>query len=426
MQYPARNAETIRQGSRIGYLDGIRGWAALFVLQHHVIIFLVLPAYYPDFFTARSSRILTTQILTGDARASVFAALSLIGTKFIQFITDGYFFVLVFFVLSGFALSATQLDPRRRNLPLASTGRYFRLMIPILSTTLIAYALLRTSLFFNAEAALKIPSLNGWLGSFYQFHASFKDAIEFATFGVFFNYDSKPTYNSSLWTMPIELQGSLLIFSLLAIFKQNARIQWKIVLVLSLYLWFTIPRLACFSFGYTLAEINAGKVFETTKTRVFDCLCIGCFIIVGCLRTITFELQFPYREQLSTLLATLLILSVCGSSTLRRFFSNGLSRFLGRISFPMYLMQVIVICSWSAYLIVKMSALNWSNQIAAMILWLTTVALCIAISVLLLPVERLSITGAKALGRRLLVLRDPAIESVESRNEVPGLNADRV
>jgi len=93
---------------------------------------------------------------------------------FVNFITDGHLAVLIFFVLSGYALSVGQLNLAKRKLALATTSRYFRLMMPILITSLIAYLLLKLNLMFNLQVATIPERSSGWLGTFYKFDANIK------------------------------------------------------------------------------------------------------------------------------------------------------------------------------------------------------------------------------------------------------------
>ena len=142
--------------TRIEYLDGIRGWAALVVLVCHMTMMFL-------------------SLSTPEYNNIIF-----------RVINNGPFAILVFFVLSGYALSLSQLNFERRNLALAIATRYFRLVIPIAVTSLIAYLLLRSGLFFNLAVATTPETSIGWLGTFYKFPPSFLKMLEFSTFDVFF------------------------------------------------------------------------------------------------------------------------------------------------------------------------------------------------------------------------------------------------
>ncbi len=83
--------------SRVIFLDGIRGWASFAVLLSHTIVcFLALSTPQLKFDKER----LSADILNRDY-------LSITLGIFIRFIIDGHLSVLIFFVLSGYALSVS-------------------------------------------------------------------------------------------------------------------------------------------------------------------------------------------------------------------------------------------------------------------------------------------------------------------------------
>ena len=241
--------------ARLGYLDGIRGWASLVVLQWHLVAcFLALST--PELK-------LSKERLAADIASNDYLDIAL--GIFLRIVSDGKLAVMVFFVLSGYALSVNHLNLSRRNLALATAARYFRLMIPILFTSLIAYALLKAGLFFNTAAATTPENSSGWLGTFYRFDADLKNVLMFASYDVFFRYDEDTTYNSSLWTMPIELAGSVLIYAYLGIFRTTEAIYWKVALLATAALAMVGPPYACFMVGYLIAELN-GKIRDRPRS----------------------------------------------------------------------------------------------------------------------------------------------------------------
>jgi len=265
--------------------------------------------------------------------------------------------------------------------------------------------MLKAGLFFNLDAAAQYPVLSDWLGSFYKFHATIRSLLSFSLCDVFFRYNPETTYNSSLWTMPVELFGSFLVYGFLAIFGRGSAIQWKVALLLTLAFLCSTPLYACFTLGYLIAELNKGFV-ESARSKGVDFF-LGSLFVGVCIFS-TFPQFRGGGDELTydivtCLIATAIVASVSFSSALRGFFSNNLSRFLGRISFPLYLIQIIVICSWSSYLFLKIPMLGISNLLAAMLNLVTTVSLCVGLSVLLLPIERFSISASKKLGGFLLI-----------------------
>jgi len=380
--------------SRIAFLDGIRGWASFAVLLSHTIacFFAAYSPYVNKFYGD-----FTKQSLEDIFRQNYFVPLFGI---FLRFFSDGHLAVLIFFVLSGFALSANHLDGEKRNLALATISRYFRLSIPIITTSLIAYFLLRFNLMYNLEAAIT-PSAKDWVGSFYNFDASLENVLRFSFYDAFFQYDRDTAYNTNLWTMPIEIMGSFYIYAYLGVFRTTIKISWKIIsLILILLIWiFHAPLLACFFTGYIIAElykkwdIKNHLIYKRTSqialTFIFFVTAILSVYIRG-------------NDYLTFLMASAIVFSVTFSTYLRRLFSANISEFLGKISFPLYLIQIPIICSLSSYLLIKLPLLGFSSTLSYWINLVLTLSMCLLASMLLLPIEKLSTIYSKKIGNLLL------------------------
>lgn len=318
---------------------------------------------------------------------------------FLRFVTDGHLAVLIFFVLSGYALSAAHLVPPKRNLGLAAAARYFRLMIPILFTSCIAYLLLKFGLFFNVEATRAEPAYANWLGTFYNFDANFLKALKFSLHDVFLKYDDAGTYNSSLWTMRTELYGSFFIYLYLAVFRKTEKIQWKIIGILGLALYLFETLYACFVAGYVIAELN--KKYQSGDMAIYKCpsqIVLLCIFAIAAIAS-TF---FRGNDKITFLIATAIVFSVSFSSWLKSFFSTRISEFLGKISFPLYLIQILVICSWSSYLAIHLPRFGLSNLHSCFLIFFSTVTICLIASIGLIPVEKTSVVLSKKIARLIL------------------------
>ena len=366
--------------SRVAFLDGIRGWASIAVLLSHTIpCFLALTTPQLDAGRAQLARDIANNNY-----------LSFMIKVVIRILTNGRFAVLIFFILSGYTLSISQLYSEKRNLALASIARYFRLMIPVISATFIAYILLRVGLFFNLQAATTPENSLNWLGTFYTFHANFKDFLAFSLYEVFFRYNGDVTYNPPLWTMQIEMLGSLVLYAYLAIFRTTESINWKVILTITAVLLSFIPLCACFCVGYLIAELNKKLEGKANFLRSTPCQIILLLMFaVSIMMSIYFK---SYNEVDLTVFsaASMLVFSVSFSGYLARLFSGRLSRFLGRISFPLYLIHFPIICSWSSYLFIHLPLMGFSRIKSNYIILTTTIAMCLMASVLLLPIEKRS------------------------------------
>ena len=164
---------------RIGFLDGLRGWGSVFVLLYHV---------FSD----------------GLPIDKVTAARLPLLVPF-----NGQLAVMVFFIVSGFALSFRHLrDGRIDQLARTTAGRYFRLAIPVFVACLLVHLAMRAGL---VDPLRRPPFVH-----FLNFDPTTWHLLRFALFDVFFNYRSPESYIGPLWTMSIELVGSYIV--LLAVF----------------------------------------------------------------------------------------------------------------------------------------------------------------------------------------------------------------
>lgn len=343
---------------RLDYLDGIRGWAALIVVFGHTMGGLIA-INNPE----------------------------LVNHQWTYFFTNAHLAVLVFFVLSGYVLSVSVIYSSKRNLSVSVISRYFRLLIPILTISLIAYLFMKFGLFLNQEAA-NTDLAKSWLGRFFAFDESLLGAIKFSFYDVFFSYRDDKTYNSSLWTMPIEMFGSLLIYSYLSIFRSSKFIP-LIGLSLTAYLYFNNVFMFCFMFGYMLAEIR--RISDFKFEGIKDALLVLAFLAIAYIDTY----HRPGDERLLVLEAVGVVTLVSYSGILSRIFSSRISRFLGRISFSLYLVQIVVICSLSSCLKIYFEQTSIDNNIASIVNLSVTLIVSILFARLLTPVDEWSSKASK-------------------------------
>jgi peptidoglycan/LPS O-acetylase OafA/YrhL len=173
--------------ARLESIDGLRGWAAIMVVLSH---------------------------LWGQFAKHTVAAYDHL---LLRMISDSRIAVLIFFVLSGVAL-ILRFVQRRKPLSLIRLvcARYLRLVVPIVITILIVYLLIILHLADSAEAALSAKS-ETFRGLRHGVPTSLAGTFVFSFYTVISDYDPKMSFNSSLWTMPVEFKGSLLIIGMLFI-----------------------------------------------------------------------------------------------------------------------------------------------------------------------------------------------------------------
>ncbi len=345
---------------RRDFLDGLRGWASLFVLFDHLGPRFLLPGYIPNF---------------------------------IPFFIDGQLAVSVFFVLSGYVLSIGYLERGdTKILKALAIRRYPRLTIPILASCLIAFILIETGGMQNAIAG-EVAN-NDWLKSFYTFPVSLLSVLKYSTVDVYLVPHGN-SYNIVLWTMRHELFGSL--FVLLGLFVLRGRwlrnVGYCVSTVLAVY--FGSP-LAAFVFGVLLADLT--PVLRDYERRAPDFCNISAIalLVVPMIAVMLRTEYFVYPPAIS-LAAAAVVLAILTAPKIRAFLSSGISKTLGHLSFPLYLTHLLIICSASSWFYVWLTRLGFSITIVSILTGLVTLILSFVAAFAFSPIETFAINSSRKL-----------------------------
>jgi peptidoglycan/LPS O-acetylase OafA/YrhL len=354
---------------RLEFLDGLRGWGALMVFLYHLII----------------------QLLTHTAPSYK--------SKYLAFLLDGDFAVFIFFVLSGFVLSIKfVISPGKYSLAQAAIARYFRLMLPIIITSFFAYLLMLAHAMYNVPASVPANAPQ-WLGVYFNFEPTFAYFLQFNLYYVFFNFNPGANFNPVLWTIAYEFTGSMLVYLIIGFFRTDRNKTYLVpIAFIVLFNLFNNPIIACFAIGYLLAELYVAYSQRLEKSPWVSWFSTALFAIPVICSTFFRTGHHFYIA----LLASLLVLSVTFSKPLKQFFSNNVSRFLGKISFPLYLIHLPLICSFSSYLFLYLPAHGYGHQATANIIVATTVPLGLLLAWVIYPIENFSVKVSKKISKILM------------------------
>ncbi|HEX3347028.1 MAG TPA: acyltransferase [Acetobacteraceae bacterium] len=182
-------------GARCPELDGLRGLAALMVVLSHYVL-----AFQPA-------------LLGGGARVAHFDASVWIGGTPLIALYNPELGVAIFFTLSGFVLAAS-VHAQPGSFPALALRRWLRLALPIFATSLLPWLLIEAGLMRAAAAAGPLAK-SDWLAGMYLWPAfEINDPMRMAwqSFVDLFAR-GRDFYNPALWTMPTEFWGSLAIFA---------------------------------------------------------------------------------------------------------------------------------------------------------------------------------------------------------------------
>jgi len=346
-------------GKKLIFLESIRGVAAFVVVVHHLVL-----TFFPNVYSAQDG-------------------VSKFVRPILKLFVNGSLSVRVFFVLSGFVLSLSFFRTQSpKVLPSAALRRYFRLVVPVFIATMLGWVFLQAGFYWNVEAAkmMAFPPIDGkhWLGDFGSFgEMNFWEALNQGLFGVFFNCDR--LLNSALWTMPIELAGSFLVFSVLSLFggvSQRGVIYVLLAFVFEDYFVDFICGIAMCDL-YTRRE-KLSQPLNAPLWVSFSMVGVGLFLGGGLPGWLTSHAGISLKLAWHPIAATMIVGGTLMSKTLRRVLELGVFAFLGKISFSIYVIHMPIILSFGCWAYVGLRNAMFGHAASASLAML----LCIFASVM--------------------------------------------
>lgn len=377
--------------SRLRYLEGLRGVAALMVLLAHLRLafYISLPEDIKLFFQSLWDEPLFYQPLQGVC----------------VFWFNGRIAVQLFWLMSGYVITRQLLVKNNNSyLKLAVIKRYPRLMIPALASALLAYLFMKAGLIANLElaAALGKAFEQHWIGGLYNFEPDLLEVLRYASWNIFFSQNNYNIYNDVLWTIGVELLGSYMCYGLYAVFHRNPyRVGGYLLTAVGLGIWqpWYLPMLL----GFWLADIhfNPNKSILNSYIPKLQFEIPSWLWMIGGIAAVILA-KADISIYLTIALSLVLFLAVLRLHGLQKLFASSFLDWLGKISFSLYLLNLPIICSLSAWLY-----LHIPLQEA------TTAKLClvIAFTLIILPtlahlyykwIDRPSVQLSNWLGRKLL------------------------
>jgi peptidoglycan/LPS O-acetylase OafA/YrhL len=357
-------------------LDGVRGLACLGVILFH---FLVVFAPYVVY-DGTPANTLDRSMQTWLHHSPFF------------FAVNGQFCVCVFFVMSGYVLTASLYRDFTVNaLVRRVAGRFIRLYIPAAVSTLLAFTLMTAHLY----RVDKISALRG--DDAVAVPTNFVDPIGQLLRNLGLNtFLGAPTvdqlYNTPLWTMSIEFKGSMFVFLAVALWAVWRPSRWFMASVALSLLLLGQSREAYFG-AFLVGSMMAA--WPTQKTN--SVIVVALPLIIGCaLGSFTgLPLWHDATTRIYCFGAILLVWGVLTGESVQQMFDARPLRWLGKQSFSLYLIHQPIIYSLgtATYL-----ALIDSGVMVALVAAFTAV---IAASLALAPLFEFCVDAPSiSLGRR--------------------------
>lgn len=341
---------------RTAYLDGLRGFAALLVYFHHHQLW------------ARDATRGDLILDNGYGYDNQYYFICFPGIR--TFFNGGHFAVTVFFVISGYVLSAKPLSliyagdylKLGDNLASATFRRYIRLHLPVIATTFLYMTSWHLFGIWTEDAIHQ----QHYRDEVWQWYAEFKN------FSFVFRTGGEPifSYNFHTWSIPVEFRGSLIIYIAALAFSRctrNARLGGEIALIIYyLYIadgWFgSLFMSGMFLYDLDMLAENNDlprffSILAPLKTFLFYIMFIIAMFLGGVpshsadvqvlrdtpgwyyLSFLKPQAVFDYKWFYLFWAATLLVASIPRISWLKAFFEHRFNQYLGKISFSLYLIH---------------------------------------------------------------------------------------
>ena len=273
-------------------------------------------------------------------------------------------------------------------------------MFPVLLTSLFSYFLFKFDFYFFQDAS--IISQSSWLATFansgwtLNFNPDFFKVIN-ESLTTFFN--GKSHYNSNLWTMKPEFIGSNFIFLLCFGFSFFSRRIFLLLLFLSSFLALLLyPAIFSFIIGFFLSTfILAYRSDFLIKNRIlsFVLVFIGIYFLGYSIAEKDYLWITPFVnfKLLSTFIHTIgssfLIFGVMTNRLIYDGLNGKISYFLGQISFPLYLIHILVISSISSYLYINLYQLGIDASSAIALTFFSLIFSSVFLSLPVIYLDRL-------------------------------------
>lgn len=373
----SRNRAPAKPLHATAWLDGLRGYAAFLVyVLHHEL-------------WAHTSEYGNWILEMGFGYENQYYLIQL---PFLRtFFTGGHLAVCTFFVISGYVLSrkplmliqSGDLTKLGDNLASALFRRWIRLWLPVIFTTFIYLTIWHM---FGIYPLPKSDLAETWSKEVWKWY------LELKNFSYVFRSGGEPwfTYNVHVWSIPVEVRGSITIYTALMAFSRcsrNARLYLELALIYYFVYIADGIQNAMFMSGMLLCDLDLlaendelpsfFSRFDSWRELIFFNMFIVAMYLGGIptynldkkvlrnsqgwhyLSYLKPQAVFDYKFFYLFFAATFLVASIPRIPWLKSFFECRFCQYMGRVSFAFYLVHgpIMILLGDRLY-----SAVGWSKE----------------------------------------------------------------
>lgn len=326
---------------KLAYIDGLKGIGALMVYFCH----FVFAFYYGAYSLLPESCHTASRIENA------------IGRTPLNLFYSGNAAVCLFLVFSGFVLCLSYFSTGdRKRLGNSARKRYFRLMPMILMANILVFVLMCLGLYQNAETAALTKS-EAWFAGFNQFEPDFLRMLYESLIGCFLQGTND--YNGVLWTIPYLFWGALMVYLAAWLVGENRLryIAYGVMLLVSAAtdIYFTGVFAGFIICDFFCTQKKGMELWKKYWILPLLSFAAGVYLLsypsigVDMSGTIYAPLPPAYTVIYHMAGALGLLAGVLGLPGLQRFFGARPFRFLGAISYSLYLLHFPVVATFSCW-----------------------------------------------------------------------------
>lgn len=360
-------------------LEGLRGLACLAVIAAH-FLFIFLPYLRTNLYPPYPGLI------------AKYPFEEVISHAPFTLLYNGNFAVSIFFVLTGFVLTAKFYESGdTRTLREGAVKRYPRLVLPAFVSLMFVFVIVYTGQMRN-HLAVELNTA-GWVLDYYKEPANLIHYIHVGLVGAPIFGDS--LLNSPLWTLQVELIGSFLIFANYILFGKSN----KILILLSFIICSFVLGSPLYYMSFVLGSFIHLFTKWLRKRSLYSFIILLIGLVMGCIdysnhfnffTSIPLPNFSPYSIDLNsnkllfwyTFGAVFTVAGVVGFKPIDKLLSLRVFTYLGKISFSAYLLHWPIIFSFSFGMVRKTMLFTHDYLTSVIISFISTLILIFLLSML--------------------------------------------